>query len=608
MTLPPPLARAYERTRKNSRARVIVDLIWGLTDHLGRGVAICEIREAFSQKGAGAPPSLTSEVHSLKRRGVIETVAGRVGHSLFALPGSQVSGESDNDEGIQVLRAVRRAWERVGRPLSTREVMDELRRMGEGLPSGHPNGVRKRLETLARARVRGPRNRRDPMVEEVSVDSALGQSVSYWVPAGEVWTRDTIPPRSKADWIRQAVSTIQRETGVPVERADVYWWYDQLAAEDPMREVMPRKAIGRAFADTLATDEAHPRKIGRLHPVRSPFTCYGGATLRVTSGPPSTMDQRVVHTLHTLDVLRVADELDGIQELRARARTVESEALENIAAVRESVVAAGVSEALRGGDEEDIHERIQGYQVALRAWLSTASLRKAQREKRERELRERIRHQDALSAARALSMPTRRIPFRVGQAGLFNLNQLAMPIQSTMTLLGLEGGDGRHLIARARRFPPSDLDAADRFGRAGDVDLALLDRVDVVSELIATMSLARASVLIEQAELILGHTLRDPLVILSALRGEGRLESMTRQAMIVALGWLGLRVEFDEAVTDPTSYDEVSAWVLSVVLADWGSAEARLRGIQGRVDGPALDVVSTALMRLDMGGLLTAVG
>lgn len=52
-------------------------------------------------------------------------------------------------------------------------------------------------------------------------------------------------------------------------------------------------------------------------------------------------------------------------------------------------------------------------------------------------------------------------------------------------------------------------------------------------------------------------------------------------------------------VTDPTSYDEVSAWV-SVVLAEWESTEDRLRGIQGRVDGPGLDVVSTALLRLEM--------
>ena len=78
--------------------------------------------------------------------------------------------------------------------------------------------------------------------------------------------------------------------------------------------------------------------------------------------------------------------------------------------------------------------------------------------------------------------------------------------------------------------------------------------------------------------------------------------------MIVALGWLGLWVEFGEAVTDPISCDEVSTWVPSVVLADWESAGDRLRGIQGRVDGPGLAVVGTAHMRLDMVSLLAVLG
>ena len=569
---------------------------------------MAEIREGFSETGRTPPPSLTAEVHSLKRREVIQSVGGRAGHTLFALPGAGVSGDSEKDDGIQVLRALLRAWKRMMRPLSTREVMEELRRGGDDLPSGHVNGVRKRLETLARTRVRGPRRRRAPMVEEVSVASALGDSASYWVPSGADWTYDNIPPRSQADWIRRAVAAIYGETRVPVERGDVRWWYDQLAAEDPMREVVPRKSIGRAFKDTLETDENHPGEAGRLHPVRSPFTCYGGAPLRVTPSPATTLDQRVVHTLDAIETLRVADELDGIQELRSRARLLESEVLEGIAVTRESVISAGVSAAIGEEDTEVIRERLEGYYDALYAWWETSSLRESQRESRERALRARVRHHEAWDAARRLPEPTGRTPFRVGQAGLFNLDQLAEPIRSTMRMLGMGEGEGRHLISRARRFPPSNLQGEDRIGRAGEVDLALLDRVDAVSELITTMSLARAGVLVEQAELILGHTLRDPLILLDGLRGEVPLEPMTRQALVVALGWLGFRLDFSDAVRDPASYDGVSAWVLSVVLADWDSAEERLREIQGQVRGPGLEVVSTALMRLDMGGLLTVIG
>lgn len=86
------------------------------------------------------------------------------------------------------------------------------------------------------------------------------------------------------------------------------------------------------------------------------------------------------------------------------------------------------------------------------------------------------------------------------------------------------------------------------------------------------------------------------------------MDPLTRQALVVALGWLGLGLDFDEAVRDSKSYDEVSPWVLSVVLAVWDSADTQRREVEGKVSGPGLEVVSTALMRLGMGGVFTVVG
>lgn len=61
-----------------------------------------------------------------------------------------------------MLRAVRSGFKRLRRPLSTREIAAEVKRLGLNPESRSPNAVKKYLETLSKGRIRGARGFRAP--------------------------------------------------------------------------------------------------------------------------------------------------------------------------------------------------------------------------------------------------------------------------------------------------------------------------------------------------------------------------------------------------------------------------------------------------------------
>src|SRR5690606_3815824 len=149
-------SRWTERVRPGSRAARIVEMAAALTETLGRGATVAALRFDYEQRyGSKAPRSFTSEVHSLVRRGVMERTGGRAGHTLYAPAGSRLHvRESDQDDALLVLKALRSAYRRTGRAVSTSEVTAELRRLKLKLSTTSVNAVKKRLETLSQRRVR----------------------------------------------------------------------------------------------------------------------------------------------------------------------------------------------------------------------------------------------------------------------------------------------------------------------------------------------------------------------------------------------------------------------------------------------------------------------
>jgi hypothetical protein len=603
-TAPPPLQRSLSRTKEGSRSRKIVGLIWRLSQELGRGVEIAEIREAYPGK---PPATLTAEVHSLKRRGVIQTLGGRASHMRFGLPGSGLPGGSEEDEGEQVLAALKAAWARERRPISTREVAAELRERGSSIPDSHPNATRKRLETLAAERERGHLSRRAPQVRRIAKELSAAYEASLWIPARVRWTREELPARSSADWSRTAVDEATAALGLPVDGMTLTWWADALPDGHPLRRTRPDSGVRGALSKAMRQDRRHEEGPRRLQPLQTQSTCYGGAPLRASLGPPEKAAGPVCSVLDAITMLRLADELGGLRDLGNRAEHLNCRVLREMYGRRRDVLAWAIHEAVGDADVREITRALKRYIRVKARWLEAGIISDGQRDARTRELRALKRDLSALPEALELPVPAEHPGFRVGQTSFFNLDQLDGPIESTRELAGIEEGDRRYLVGAARRFPPYDAGEKRKIGSPREVPLALVDRVDAIRELVSHLALARTAVLVEEAVFLIGHVFRDFPALL-VLLDEDDMPFQVRQAVVVALGMLEFPLPFERVVIDPCDFQEVSAWVLSITLADWNGAEAHIREALSLTAGPARDVVSTALMRLDMGGALSVLG
>lgn len=159
-------------------------------------------------------------------------------------------------------------FERRGRPLTTREVQEEVERRGQELASDNPDTVRKRLEVLSRAHERGPEEFRKPRVQRLSVEATGGFPSNYWLPAGEdVPPDEQLPPRSEAEAIRQAVTLATLDLGRPISRTELRWWLDWPQANDVLRRTLEPDRLGEALGSTARADRDDAEDRGRVQEV-----------------------------------------------------------------------------------------------------------------------------------------------------------------------------------------------------------------------------------------------------------------------------------------------------------------------------------------------------
>lgn len=361
---------ARPRTKPGSRADLIVRIVAKAAEAHGRGLTTGEIRTAFEKHTKSpAPRSLTSEVHSLTKRGVLEITGGRAGRSLYAPTGAGYAGrEDEDDDALLVHRAVRSGFKRLRRPLSTREVAAELKRLGLSLESQSPNAVKKYLETLSRGRIRGARGFRAPRVRRVGSEAISGAPAAFWVPARSE-TSGGIAPRSAADAVRAAVGHATSELGRPVSVTELRWWMHTAQAWPVHVGVLDRTTLGRVLADTASADrryENHPR---RLHLCPTWWTSYGGQPQRYCLGPPSEEQVIACEFTDMLEVLRPADELESIAGLRRRAEGIGSKPLMAVAQMREELL-NGLFADWDGVNKADVFTHAVRAFAYLRRWTA----------------------------------------------------------------------------------------------------------------------------------------------------------------------------------------------------------------------------------------------
>lgn len=599
-----------ERLRAGSRASVIVATARTLCEELGRGAEIAELRRAYEARtGQKAPRSFTSEIHSLARRGVLERTGGRAGHTLYAPVGSGLAGrESNQDDALLVLRALESAYERTGRAVSTAEVSAELRRLGLRLSSNHVNAVKKRLETLSLQRTRGAPTMRRPQVIRINAESTTGQPSAHWIPA-DVIGQVAVAPRSRADALRRAVFCASLELFRPVSRRELRWWLSTPAAEQTLRGLIASRNFSGDLGRLARHDAAYEWNVGRVHTVRTEFTCHGGGDPRYLLGPPAPIDVALCRIEDALLLLRPADELHAIQVVRRRAQNTRSDVLAVLAEIREDLLVSLVHSLLEDfPDRRHLIHRAWLVSGGLRRWIEQAErLTHNQRDGRLRALGNRDYQLSALAKLADKPRPGLKPRcLRIGQAAAVDYTEIRPLVECAADRIGVSRRSA-HVLIQATRRVPLRKPRQNRFGRANEQPLARLDRVDVLSGLWDLFTVPRAHSLLLGAQLALGYVLRDAQLLESLLRQLPGHASYERRTLVVALGLLGEVPSYAEAGLDPSAADDAAAWALAAILARGFDAKEVLAAEKRSLAGPARQVIDEALMRVSVGYPFSAI-
>lgn len=592
-------------TRPGSRAHTIFTVATELANRLGRGAEVPELREAFEQEtGTRAPPSFTSEVHSLKRRGLLEVVGGRASHSLLAPAGFEPDrGHREDDEVLVVLRALRAAYGRLGRPASTREVEAAAGRLGVPFTPDNANTVRQHLHTLCRETERGPRAARMPKARKITIKAPSGQPTSHWLPANAEPKRlATAAARSKSAAIRLAVGRVQDVLGRPATRTEIRWWLDGPGVEEAVSSALSSRHAGRRLGKAWEWDQRSGGEPGRLHRVVTPFTCHGGPPVRWSLGPPGQAAEALCHLDDLVSALRPADESESIRRLERRADALGSPPLMRLADIRRGLLAAVLREPQTGMEPEEAAGVLAEAADGQRDWVARDLDARAEAKvpARLRGLDERI---SQLNAARAVlrftpegALPQLRI---VGEAGTATWDELAPALHATSARLGLGTAKSSRLIDAARRFPKGETPGRERFGAAGEHALSVLDRPDVMGLLYDLFRLPRTTALMRDAQLCLGFVLRDGALLRELFEDVPPGDRTARRVLVVAMGLIGEPLELETAIPEPGDPEMTEAWLLSVVLGRWLDAADGIRLADRRAQGAARRATDKALARIE---------
>lgn len=590
-------------TRPGSRADQISTLVKVQSTQLGRGLTIAEIRAGWCRQHAGeVPESFTADVFSLIRRGVLIRVGGRVGSSLYAHPEASIGEEGVSSDAEKILRALRTLHKRERRPLATREVANELRRIGAQLESEDPNVVRKRLGSLAETRKRGISTGKAPKVRKIVRRSATGRSITYWEPAR---SRSSAPPApaSRADAVRMAIAGASEASGRPVSRSELRCWIE--AHDSDSNAVVLRGCrLATVITDTVKTDADFVGDGGRIHQVTTPLSCHGGAPERYMLGPPTPDDVVVCCLLDALYAYQPSEEVAEIGALRRRAEMLNEPALIGLADTREFVLAMTIHAAVGPRISAVIDKAFRALDIQ-QEWLRLSDLSRDVHGQRTAELQQTL---EGLRTVRALPniMGSRDLRV-VGEAGTAKYVDIAPLAESTGRLVDLDGERAQRLVERARRLPFAEPAGVERLGLGTPDPLSRLDRVDAVLACVDAVPLARTSVLVNEARALLGRVLRDDLPLRDLLKHRS-VDPMVRRAAVVAIGLLGQTISLEEAVSNASNTDDTAAYILSTVLALCEEAGDRLREVDLRAAGAARSVTDDARRRFDGRDLICVVG
>ena len=430
-----------------SRAADIAAAALAANRRTDRGLDVAGLRAAYTDAtGNAPPPSLTAEVFSLVRRGVLVAVGGRAGRTLYAHRDAALArSDAPYDPAVPVLAALERAVAQAGgHAVPTASVMRELRAGGEC--SLHSTTVRSVLMTLARARHRGDPEARAPRVLHLGrpgdprwrpVAAALRPIPAATHVAGSPSRADVAgPPHpTRAAALRARLAEAHEALGRSPSLRELAWYLDgpggattaaswasstalarQMAMHRPVAVDLRMGLTALANVATTAeplswgSDDVGPIATGAMEgaharqPRRTPVVVvtttggtrgsFGGDRYALGGLSPSDVALHVFDA--ALDRLELHDEVEGIGWLRVQARRRRCPELETLAEARESVVRTELLTAIGSAEVADLCAASARALDVLEAWIAVAQASADARRLRRGTI---VRHRMHLAAA-----------------------------------------------------------------------------------------------------------------------------------------------------------------------------------------------------------------
>lgn len=527
-----------ERLVPGSLAHRLLALLRAGVAETQHGATVPELRAAADGDPA-LQKLLGATLQSLRRRGYVAPVDGRVGHQRYAPAGwAAPPVERPPDDVERVLRALRRAVTDSGRAVTTREVAQSLEATGEQLSRNYPNAVRRALLTLAAPRRRGLQQHRGP-VEARRILLSSGRPSMLWRLSDARAPWQAVPAAvSRAEVGRALVAHGQARLGRPTRREDLAL----LAAELPWlgrRLWLREDRIESALRDAMEVDGRYAGTAGRLHEITTAFTCHGGAMEAYTMGPPSPLDVRTIRFEDALAAARLLEEEASLQALKGMGERVLGSNLTPLVIARRMAARQMLVRALGTRRHQAVIERVAGSLGVLQPLAEAHNDRKLARRwaRRVEELdlaRSVLKRQAIHRGATGVAT--------VGEFGAVDPGALARWIGAAAHAADEPLTEVRLALASCRRIPVTASRGRLR-GRPGKdsasrAPLARLDRVDALVTLFRAYGPPRALMLVEGASTLLGHVLRDARLV-GEVATSAPMGTWARRHAVVALGLLG---------------------------------------------------------------------
>ncbi len=333
----------------------------------GAPLTIGAHRAAFLEREGPLPPAYNARFYALAKVGILRAVDGRTSHTRFVVAAQStndwhVSAPSDHDavvtteedDALVVLRALEFAYAMHGRDVSTREVSDVLRSRKQRIGGGHPNAVRQRLATLARARRRGCVEWHTPPVERRTVHTVTGAPSVRWRPTRRAGSEAApvvqapLITASASDALRIVVRTVGDLLQRPVSLLEVRLWMRQ-HPEHPAVRVLGSVRLSHLLPAVVQHDRRQRLRetdgiITWVRPEGARLVVYDGDRTRSSRAPRRYAVERIgprsgdallaCRMLDLIGTLEVDDELCDIAVLQRRGARLRSPNLAAFADVR----------------------------------------------------------------------------------------------------------------------------------------------------------------------------------------------------------------------------------------------------------------------------------